>query len=85
MANVFEIASKHSYENRTELEASTVCGCFHCHSLFAPAEIENWVDAEQTAFCPHCGIDKVIGDKSGYPITKEFFESVAGHWFKETP
>jgi hypothetical protein len=27
---------------------------------------------EQSAMCPKCGIDSVIGSDSGYPITVEF-------------
>jgi acetone carboxylase gamma subunit len=34
-----------------------------------------------TALCPYCGIDSVIGDKSGFPITKEFLEKMYQHWF----
>jgi hypothetical protein len=63
-------AHKRSTRHRAEIEASTVCGCFHCEEIFAPSEIEDWIDtrnpmSEQTALCPRCGIDSVIGDKAG--------------------
>jgi hypothetical protein len=28
---------------------------------------------EETVFCPHCGIDAVIGDASGLPVTSPDF------------
>ena len=53
---------------------------------YSPREIEEWVDADetgegQTALCPRCGIDSVIGSASGYPITKEFLEAMNRRWF----
>ena len=40
-----------------------------------------WIDDDNTALCPKCGIDSVIGTKSGYPITKEFLGQMQAHWF----
>ena len=79
-------AHKRSIRHRAEIEASTVCGCFYCERAFAPGGIKNWTDtgnplAEQTALCPHCGIDSVIGDKSGYPITPAFLAQMNKAWF----
>jgi hypothetical protein len=60
-------------------------GCFNCLAIFRPAEISEWWDDEygapQTPVCPNCGIDSVIGDKSGYPITKEFLGKMNKYWF----
>jgi len=61
--------------------ASERCGCFYCMKTFLSAEIEEWTDNEQTAFCPRCGIDSVIGSKSGYLITPEFLEEMNRYWF----
>ncbi len=36
---------------------------------------------EQTAFCPFCEMDSVIGESCGYPITKEFLEEMNKYWF----
>jgi hypothetical protein len=64
--------------NRDELLLSTRCGCFYCGAIFSPEEVEDWVDEEegvgQTALCPRCGIDAVIGSYSGYPINADFWE-----------
>ena len=50
---------------------------FLLHEQFPPTAIEKWCDEDstgegQTALCPRCEIDSVIGSASGYPITREF-------------
>lgn len=78
-------AHTHSINHRAELLASERCGCFHCGEEFAPRAITEWVQdsKEATAFCPHCDIDAVIGDASGYPITTEFLAQMRERWFGE--
>jgi len=58
---------RHTRLNRMELEASEVCGCIACERIYFPSEIVRWVD-EETALCPHCGVDAVVGSASGIPI-----------------
>lgn len=76
-------AHTHSLNHRAELLASERCGCFHCGVEFAPHAITEWVQdrKDATAFCPHCAIDAVIGDASGYPITTEFLDAMRLRWF----
>jgi hypothetical protein len=74
-------AHKRSIRHRGELEASTVCGCFHCLSTFPPGEIVEWTDDGETAMCPKCGIDSVLGDRSGFPLSNEFLSIMRAHWF----
>lgn len=70
-------AHKHSIFNRAELSESQLCGCFYCLEIFEPKQIVEWVDEGdgkvETAMCPFCGIDSVIGNKSEYPATDETF------------
>ena len=72
-----EAAHKHSIFNRTEIVQSKLCGCFYCLQIFKPDEVIAWTDEEDprglTALCPHCGIDSVIGDRSGFPAGNEDF------------
>ncbi len=81
-------AHKFSNNNKPELEKDTICGCFACLEIFSPSEIDNWYfydndcDNRGTAFCPYCDIDTVIGESSGYPITKEFLRSMNNYWIK---
>lgn len=74
----FTAAHDHSMNHRTELMASHRSGCFQCGSRFAPSAITEWLpDAkDDTALCPQCDIDAVIGDASGYPITPEFLQAI---------
>jgi hypothetical protein len=78
-------AHRHSIRHRDEVLASPICGCFCCGYIFPPDELDIWVDeregAGQTAICPNCGIDSVIGSESGYPITAEFLNAMKAHWF----
>jgi hypothetical protein len=78
-------AHKCSIHHRPQIEASKLCGCFSCLSIFPPGKIEEWTDAVDTALCPLCGIDAVIGDASGFPITKEFLSEMCQAWFGYLP
>ena len=79
-------AHTHCSNHRVEVEASRVCGCFYCLQNYAPTDIENWVDDPGgTAICPQCSIDSVIGEASGYPVTKpEFLDAMHEFWFQRT-
>jgi hypothetical protein len=91
--NILE-AHRHSARHRIEIKESEMCGCFYCLEIFLPQEIEDWVDWPQgtpadqeldmgtTALCPKCGIDSVLGSKSGFPITSEFLAKMKEHWFE---
>lgn len=80
------LAHKKSIYHKKEIMSSKQCGCFYCKTIFPPSEIKEWTDTnkpenEHTALCPYCGIDSVIGSKSGYPITVEFLARMHKHWF----
>jgi hypothetical protein len=50
--------------HRQALLASDVAGCYHCLSEFPPSTVSTWCDGGrpgQTAICPHCGVDAVVG------------------------
>ena len=76
---------RQSTRHLVEVLASDGCGCFYCRAIFKPSEIGGWVDewegGGQTALCPRCGIDSVIGSESGYPITEESLAQMQAHWF----
>lgn len=76
-----QAAHRHSSNHRAEIESSTLCGCFYCCASFAPTEIVEWVDEGQTALCPKCGIDSVIGDRSGFAISEPFLSTMKTYWF----
>ncbi len=70
-----------------QLKQDKRCGCFYCLRIYNPAEIEEWIiddnpiDKGGTAICPYCGIDSVIGESSGYPLSVEFLEKMKKVWF----
>ena len=73
----YEVSSRH----RQILQDSTLCGCFYCLETFQYTQIQAWTDLANTAICPYCGIDAVIGSASGYPINAEFLKAMHVHWF----
>jgi hypothetical protein len=75
-------ALKYSSNHRENLLADEKCGCFYCLTIFNPKEILDWVeDISATALCPYCGVDSIIGESSGYPITKEFLSEMHNYSF----
>lgn len=80
-----ESAHRHSIYHRDEILSSALCGCFYCRSVYPPECIIDWADQRldigQTAICPRCGIDAVIGDGSGYAISEEFLNRMRRYWF----
>ncbi len=74
-------AHKHCIRHSAEIEASDICGCFYCLSTFPPSDIVEWTDDGQTALCPRCPVDAVLGSASGLPIARAFLELMHERWF----
>ena len=79
-------AHKHSASHRDEIIKSEKCGCFYCEKVFPSTDIREWIDEDdggigQTALCPECGVDSVLGDKSGFPSTADFLLEMHELWF----
>ena len=36
---------------------------------------------EKLAMCPKCGIDSVLGDASGFMLSKNFLDGMNARWF----
>lgn len=70
-------ASRH----RTQLEASTRCACFFCFRTFSVTDITSWIEANQTALCPRCGLDAVLGNGAGHTIDDRFLRGMHAHYF----
>lgn len=83
MNEALKIAHTHSSNHRQEIMKSNMCGCFHCCEVFQSTDIHSWIDEQNTALCPICKIDSVIGTASGYLATDvEFLKSMHEYWFK---
>jgi hypothetical protein len=68
------------YYHKEILQKSEKCGCFFCLAQFNFEEIKEWWDDENTAGCPVCGYDTVIGSASNYPIEYEFLKAMKEYW-----
>ena len=82
--DILDAAHKCSYANKKRLKSASKCGCFYCLRVFKPEEIIDWsLDVpDETAICPYCGIDSVLGDNEGYPLTESFLEKMYEEWFQ---
>lgn len=63
---------------------SVSCGCFYCETLLLANDIKEWNEednGQDTAICPYCGIDSVIGDDCVKPLNKEFLHEMKKYWF----
>jgi hypothetical protein len=95
---VLRAAHKHSIYHREEILESFQCSCFYCLSVFPPSAIAEWIDGRsvpvspsnttivtvmyQTAICPFCGTDSVLGEKSNFPINDDaFLREMNQYWF----
>lgn len=95
MADLLE-AYRHTTQNRAEIEASRACGCCCCMQIYPPDEIVAWTGLDvsnlddpdaanaETALCPRCGSESVIGDKSGHDINPQFLGRMQEAWFQTT-
>jgi hypothetical protein len=89
-------AHEHTTSNRAELEASKTCGCCYCLEIFSPDEVTTFTGLDMSAFenpdtmsaetavCPRCGSEALLGDKSGFAITPQFLGRMHQAWFQAT-
>jgi hypothetical protein len=70
---------KHASRHRAEIEASSRCGCFFCFRTFHHNDIKAWIDSNQTALCPRCGVDSVLG--SNHRLDDAFLRGMHSHFF----
>ena len=74
---------KLSSNHYDDIRISVICGCFHCCRKFLPKEINEWVDDGNTALCPYCGVDAVLGNASGWAISETLLIDMYRRWFLE--
>jgi hypothetical protein len=59
-------------------------GCYFCFHAFPNTDIKAWVDSNQTALCPACGIDAVIGDASKHRLDGKFLRQMHTYFFSSS-
>lgn len=79
-------AHQFSSNHRKQIVDSELCGCCFCLEIYPPSRINEWIDEDenevgQTALCPFCGIDSVIGSASGVSLNKQFLSEMHKIWF----
>lgn len=50
--------------HREQLLSSDIAACYYCFGEYPPSAIDEWCDGgnqDQTAICPRCGVDAVVG------------------------
>ncbi len=84
----FDLKAAHEVArfNRDILAKDCICGCFCCLQVFSTSEINEWCaeeyDGEEvTAICPYCGVDAVLSESFGYPLTDDFLGEMKERWF----
>lgn len=73
-------AHQFSRGNKALLRQPQTCGCFHCLNIFDSSKITDYLAQEDTALCPFCLVDAVIGEGSR-PITPAFLKEMQEYWF----
>lgn len=78
-------AHQRSLRNREAMRKSNLAGCFYCLQVYPVEHIQAWTDGAQTAICPKCGIDSVLGDAAPFPVTDPaFLTAMNAEWFQKT-
>lgn len=75
-----DLHSESSY-HRKRLKTDQGGGCFYCKNYFETEEIVEWIDNDETALCPRCGIDSVLpGMIQG--VHDDLLEAMNEYWFQ---
>ena len=71
----------YSSNNKDLIEKSDKCYCFYCKKVMDSNVVNQYLDIENTALCPHCGIDAIIPDCIDEEINSELVEDMNKYWF----
>lgn len=74
-------AHEHSIYNREALSKSKEAACYYCRTIFPAHEVSEFTDDDETALCPHCGVDSVLPDTAGYPLNYMTIRALHQYWF----
>lgn len=70
-----------AFKNKSLVQGSKSVGCYHCGKVFEPKEVTLYTDGDQTCLCPHCGVDSLIGDMTGFPVTESSMQDAHSYLF----
>ena len=69
-----------AFKNKTRIASSRQAGCYHCCKIYPAESVTLFTDNGQTAICPECGVDSVLGSASGIELTVENLEKINKEW-----
>ena len=86
---------RHSYEKKAQMERlhaycmgnreliarANRCYCFYCKAEMDKSEIVDYLEQENTAICPKCGVDAILPDSVREPINKTLLTQLHDYWF----
>lgn len=82
---IYEKVSKATFKNFAAVRESEIAACLYCKTTMNVEEICEYIVEnveEKTALCPKCGIDVIVPDVSGFPITDVMWlEDVHLHFY----
>lgn len=80
--NYLKMLHRQSIGNKARLSDAKDCGCFFCFSHFPASAAEYWDDeGGETAVCPKCGIDSVIGEYDDERIPDDLLRAMKKRFF----
>lgn len=71
-------------KNKSLIDLSNKIGCFHCLKMVDKDQIKDFTDNGQTAICPLCSVDSLVGDACGVAINNETLLQANNFWYKKT-
>ena len=66
-----EQAMKFAISNKKAIQESPKAGCYYCKKTYKPSKVVEFLEHEEIALCPKCGIDSVLPANSPYEPTNE--------------
>ncbi len=76
----FMKAREFSFNNKESIQNSQKAACYCCMNFLNATDIKDYTSDDNSAICPICGTDAVIGDASGQPIDiMQFLEHM--NWY----
>lgn len=80
--NYLKMLHRQSIGNKARLADAKDCGCFHCLSHFPASAAEYWDDeGGETAVCPECGVDSVIGEYDNKRVSDDLLRAMNERFF----
>lgn len=70
-----------TYLNASDFQSGKECCCIYCQRFFPTDKVVEFVDDDDTALCPYCGIDSVIALGADVEVSKELLAELNKRYF----